>query len=577
MRVAERANPTVVGTYRKSGRDRWLEPDDNRLPAIRVTGTDLAAAPGEKVVVALSSFPRPGRPEPEGAVVERLGTAGEPDVETLAIIRSLSLRDSFPAGVLAEAEALPREVLASDMAGRLDLRGETVFTIDDAEARDLDDAVSLTWAAGGSRRLGVHIADVAHYVAPGSALDIEARRRGTSVYLADRVLPMLPPRLSNGIASLHPGVDRLTMSVFMDVDRAGRVTGYEVSRSVIRSVARLTYDAVAAYLRPEFGDVLGDARREDHADGPDHAATLGIPEAAGPVLRRMAGLAGDLRRRRMARGSLDFDIPEEKVLLDDEGRPLEVVVRPRNIATQLIEEFMLAANEAVADYLLWHGLAYISRVHEEPFPDDLEGLRETLAPLGYRVPTTRVPRPAELRDILEASRGRPEAPDVHKALLKALPQARYSAARLSHYALASPNYLHFTSPIRRYPDLDTHRRVASALSGTPDRDLDPVVLGKIEALAKACSVAERVAERAEVESLELKKTELAHSGLGELMEGEVTEVFRFGAFVRLPMAVEGLVPATERGVLALRAGQRVTVQIVRVDLAKRQIELALTE
>jgi len=291
----------------------------------------------------------------------------------------------------------------------------------------------------------------------------------------------------------------------------------------------------------------------------------------------MAPLAERLRRRRMDRGSLDFDLVEEKVKLDGQGRPLAVVRRPRNIATQLIEEFMIAANETVADYLLWNGVPFIRRIHEEPFKDDLEALRETLAPLGYRVPTTRAPRPADLQAILEASRDRPEGEEVHKALLKALPQARYSALPGGHFALASANYAHFTSPIRRYPDLTVHRQVVAVLEGRahpPGREppAGPSVEDRLVAVAGSCSRAERVAERAEDESLKLMKTRLALASLGSVEEGEVVDVFDFGSFVRLPNGVEGLVGASATG-HDLRIGQKVRVQIVRVDVAKRHVDL----
>ncbi len=580
VRVLERANPTLVGTYQRQGREEWVEPDDRRLPRVLVRGTSLGAEPGEKVVVALASFPSVGRPEPAGPVVERLGAGGDPDVETLAIIRSHNLRDDFPAEVLAEAERLPRQVGPADEAGRLDLRAATVFTIDDADARDLDDAISVELlrpqAGEHSRgsgagvqnpvwRLGVHIADVAHYVPPGSALDEEARRRGTSVYLADRVLPMFPPRLSNGIASLHPGADRLTVSVFMNVDGNGRVVAYDVGRSVVRSAARLTYDAVASLLGPGAGPRPEDAPGSGWA--PEDGADAVPPEVAA-ALRAMEPLAAALRRRRLERGSLDFDLVEEKARLDGQGRPVAVVRRTRSVATQLIEEFMIAANEAVADFLLWSGVPYVRRIHEDPFPDDLEALREQLAPLGYRVPATRAPRPADLQAILEAAKGRPEGEDVHAALLRALPQARYSALPGGHFALASANYLHFTSPIRRYPDLTVHRQVLAVLDGRPTREDAPA----LEALAAFCSRAERAAESAEAESLELVKARLGLGLLGDVLDGEVVEVFGFGAFVRLPNGAEGLVQAADGG-RGLRRGQRIRVQVVRADVARRQVRL----
>lgn len=587
VRILERANSSIVGTLQSAGRELWVVPGDPRLgPRVPVLGGPLGASDGEKVVLAVTRFPGPAQDVPVGRIVERLGPAGDPGAETLAIIRNHDLRDEFPPEALAEADRLPREVTPAERSEprRVDLTGRLIFTIDDAEARDLDDAVSIDNKADGSWRLGVHIADVSHYVASGSPLDAEAALRGTSVYLVDRVLPMFPQLLSNGLASLHPGTDRLTVSVFMDIDRHGRVTGSEVTRSVIRSAARLTYSAVAALLRPEFGDQLG-SERDVRETGPDDGAALEsepIPEDLSQPLAEMARLARCLRRRRMARGSLDFDFPEEKVELDGAGRPRAVVHRPRNTATQLIEEFMIVANEAVADFLLWNGTAFIARVHEEPFPADLLALRELLAPLGFRVPTSRTPRPSELQAILEASRGRPEQRDVHRALLRALPQARYSAVRRPHFALASANYCHFTSPIRRYPDLTVHRQVAAVLDGSahPDPTEAAALVDRLELVAQACSRTERAAEAAERESVALKKTELAQRCLGDVAEGEVVAVFEFGAFVRLPNGVEGLVPARDEiglpaGGARLRLGNRVRVQVARADVSRRRVDLSL--
>lgn len=594
VRVLERANPAIVGTFRSSGREAWVVPDEQRLgPRVLVRGGTLGAPDGEKVVVAVTRFPGPAQDQPTGRVVERLGAAGDPDAETRAIIRGYDLREEFPPDALAVAERLPREVEAGHLADqttpqRTDLTGHTVFTIDDAEARDLDDAVSIDTKPDGSWRLGVHIADVSHYVPPESPLDTEAERRGTSVYLVDRVLPMFPSRLSNGLASLHPEALRLTLSVTMDIDPDGRVTGAEVFRSVIRSVARLTYDAVAAHLRPEFGDqfdVTGAGHPVTSPAAPPAAGSAPddpVSESLAGPLGEMARLARQLRRRRMARGSLDFDFPEEKVKLDGLGRPTAVLLRPRNIATQIIEEFMITANEAVADWLLWHGTPFIARIHEQPFPDDLLALRDLLAPLGFRVPTARAPRPADLQAVLEASRHRPERREVHRAVLRALPQARYSAVRRPHFALASSNYCHFTSPIRRYPDFTVHRQVKAVLDGRAHLDATDAaaLVDRLEAVAAASSRAERTAEAAERESVALKKTELAQRCLGDVADGEVVAVFDFGAFVRLPNGVEGLVPARDAvGLPAagarLTLGSRVRVQVARADLSRRRVDLTV--
>lgn len=581
IRILERANPRVVGTFEATKHLAYVVPDEKRLPEdIYVPkGMTNGARSGEKVVVQIVQWPD-ARRGAEGRIVERLGMKGEVGVDIVSVIRKYGLPEAFPANVLREAEQVPEEVTpeAVQESNRRDLRSWTIVTIDGEDAKDLDDAVSVVRLGKSRWQLGVHIADVAHYVAEGSALDREAYRRGTSVYLADRVVPMLPPRLSNGICSLNPGVDRLTLSCVMEIDGEGKVRSYEIFPSVIRTAARLTYTRVNQILGGEPG------------------AEKGL-EALVPLCREMANLMAVLRERRMRRGALDFDLPEAKVHLNDRGWPTDVRRVDRGTAERIIEEFMLVANETVAEHCKAKGLPLLFRVHEAPAADRIAGLREFLGLFGYnlRLPRDGTVTPADLQKVTEWCQGRPEEGLIGSVLLRTMRQARYSEEPEGHFGLATEHYCHFTSPIRRYPDLVVHRVLRAHL-------LHPRALpGKLRArwertmpeAARHCSERERVAMEAERETIELKKAEFMSDKIGQQFPGVISGVTQWGFYVQLENTVEGLVHIStltddyyhfysehyaligERTRRRFRLGDRVVVRVLKVDVDNRQIDFAL--
>ncbi|MDI3316609.1 MAG: ribonuclease R [Bacillota bacterium] len=579
IRVLERAHPTIVGLLDSQGDYALVRPDDRRLPSVFVPGSALAGAQsGEKVVVRIERWPE-GRQGAVGRVLQRLGRAEAPGVDVLSILTAHGLSADFPAEVREEAAAVPQTVRPGERRGRKDLRRQTVVTIDSEDTRDIDDAISLEPGQGGARwRLGVHIADVSHYVREGTALDAEARRRGTSVYLVDRVLPMLPPELSNGIASLNPGEERLTLSVFIDFDSRGERVDHTITPSVIRSSARLTYTQVWTLFQ---GDE--EVRRE-----------LGEPVAK--MLLEMRQLADQLRARRMERGAIDLDLPEAKALLDQSGRATDIVVAERNEAHRLIEEFMLAANEVVAEEFFWRRVPFLYRVHERPSAERIEQLRAALAPLGIAWRSAAEPHPKELQRVVEQVRGRPGERLIHSLVLRSMARARYSPENLGHYALATRNYCHFTSPIRRYPDLFVHRVIHAALSseGIPPRQ-EAEWRRLLPDLAAHCSETEREADEAERESVEAKMMEVMEGRVGELFDGWISGVTSFGIFVQLTNLAEGLVHVStitddyyqydpdalqlvgERTGRIFRLGDPVRVRVAAVHRVERRMDLLLAD
>ena len=477
---------------------------DTNGPAV---GAALETLVGQTVVAKVTVYPQKPRQSFRGRVVEVLGKRGAPGLDIAVVARAHGLPLAFSPAVLAEAAAVPQEVAPEQLEGRLDLRdpataGLTVFTIDGEDAKDLDDAISVQDMGDGRVRLGVHIADVSHYVTESTHLDREAAHRTTSVYLVDRVLPMLPPALSNGICSLHPDVDRLTVSAFMEFDAQGRRERYTFARSVIRSSARLTYKQVSAALGA-------------WAPAPDHPEDVPPPlptTAPGLLenLERAKALAMELRRRRTERGAIDFDFPEDKVILDDTGRPVAIRRYERTVADQIIEEFMLAANETVAEYLQFAEMPVIYRVHEQPVPAKMKELQASLRELGLtkvRIAPEDV-HPSVIQAILERAAGTREGRLIQTLLLRSLQKARYAAKPLGHFALATRHYCHFTSPIRRYPDLLVHRVLTEVLAaGRPHPKKLTRWQETFPDLAERCSAGERKGEQAEFESVDLKKAE----------------------------------------------------------------------
>ncbi|HYX21896.1 MAG TPA: ribonuclease R [Thermoanaerobaculia bacterium] len=582
LRVLERARERVVGRFETAEGRKVVVPYDPKLDAvIRIAdGKTHRAREGEIVSVRLTAFPD-ARRIAHGEVEERLGFLGEPGVDIEIVLRSHNLPPRFPQPVVEEAEAFPEEVREEDLLGRHDFRERRIVTIDGETAKDFDDAVEVERTRDGFR-LGVHIADVSHYVEEGTALDDEARSRGTSVYFPGRVLPMLPERLSNGLCSLNPRVDRLVLSAFLDIDAKGRVTGSSFAKGVIRSGHRMTYTEVARLL--------------EEGPGPDDARRYG---AYLEDFRTMGELAGVLRKRREARGSIDFDLPDADIVLDDEGLVVGIVPETRNVAHRLIEEFMLAANEAVAKKLLFAKQPAMYRVHDRPDPDRLVDLREVLESFGYELKGDLDEiAPAQFQRLLVEIEGKPEERLLHDLLLRAQRKAVYSEECRGHYALAAPYYCHFTSPIRRYPDLVVHRALSRLLAAgrpVPAKEFESLN-ERFREVAAVASDRERRAEQAERESLLWKKIVFMRDKVGREFDANATGVASFGVFVTLrDFFVEGLVPVSALGNdffvyeekqhrlrgrssgRSYRLGDALRVRLVAIDEVRRRLDFRLAE
>jgi ribonuclease R len=575
IRILERAKTTIVGTLKQSPRFFSVIPDDPRLihnvyvqvPPEAPSARNARA--GDKVVVRLVEW-ESRHTNPEGEIIEVLGRSGAPGIDIVSIIRNYDLPTEFPKAVMDEAESISPTVEPRSMSGRVDLRDKFIVTIDPDDAKDFDDAIDVERLDGKGWRLGVHIADVAAYVTPGTALDREARLRGNSVYLPDRVIPMLPERLSNGVCSLKPDVDRLTHSAFIEFDSGGAVTSTRFARTIIRSAKRLTYKEAYAILQAPARDRLGEE------------------------LHTSWELASLLRRKRFAHGSLDLDFPEVKVRLDDQGRPIALERIENDESHQLIEEFMLAANEAVARELKNRSIPTIYRVHEDPDPEKLADYRELILSYNYKVGDLTQRR--EIQKLLAAIKGKPEEPALKVGLLKSLKRARYLPQPLGHYGLAKTNYLHFTSPIRRYADLVAHR----SLAGVKQTRLSGMDMASLATLAQHISDTERNAAEAEMEAVKMKKLEFFERQLTErnpqVFRAVIMDVKNFGLVIELPDALlTGLIhvsslqddfyqfDATQRRLTARRSrkrysiGDQLQVFVARVDRFKRQIDFALAD
>ncbi len=578
IRILERANGRVVGRFEfAGGQIGFVVPDEKKLcwDIFVPKNHQKGAHNGDKVVVEITRWPE-ARRNPEGKIVEVFGASGEPGVDILSIIKKYGLPEEFPPRVLREADATPLEIAVDDEDGRWDLREVPMVTIDGDDAKDLDDAVSLETLDNGNYRLGVHIADVAFYVREGSELDQEAFQRGTSVYLVDRVIPMLPGRLSNGICSLNAGVDRLALSVFMEINKEGHVVRYEIGPAVIRVDERMTYNNVRRIL--DDHDEMLCQRYADFVE----------------TFEQMRGLCLILCQQRHRRGALDFDFPECKVYLDESGRPEDVCLREQSIANQIIEEFMLLANETVAKHLFNLDVPLLYRVHEEPKQEKLAALNEFLHGFGYHIPVSGGVHPRFFQDVLQQVEGKPEQLVVHTVMLRSLQHARYAPAPLGHFGLAVQLYTHFTSPIRRYPDLIVHRMLWEIIT---HRSLAAERLEVLEQQmsdnAQQSSKRELVAEEAERETVDLKKVEYIRQFMGEIFDGFVSSVTNFGMFIALPNGIEGLVHVSsmaddyylfddksytltgEHTRKAFKIGDKLRVQLVRASLEDRQIDFEL--
>ena len=565
----------VIGTFERSKNFGFVIPDNQRInrdifiPLERTRG----AVTGQKVMAELTDYGR-GRRNPEGRITQILGEASDPETEVLSIILAYGLPMEFPERVENQAERAAKPVSDADRAGRLDLREEVCVTIDGEDAKDLDDAVSLK-QEGDQYILGVHIADVANYVQENSALDWEAKERGTSVYLADRVIPMLPRTLSNGICSLNEGEDRLALSCIMTLDERGRITGHRIAESVIRVNRRLSYTGVQKVL-----------------DG-DPEEQAWYPELV-PMLLEMEHVSGLLRRRRRKRGSIDFDFPETKVILDEKGHTVDIRPYERNAATRLIEDFMLAANETVAEDYYWQAQPFVYRVHEKPDADRMQRLGTFIRNFGYQLRTAGDElHPGEIQKLLDRIAGTPEEAMLSRLTLRSMKRAQYATDCSGHFGLAAPYYCHFTSPIRRYPDLQIHRIIKENLRGRLTAERVEHYEAILSEVAKHSSETERRADEAERETVKLKKVDYMERHIGEEYDGVISGITAYGLYVELANTVEGLVHVNSlegdfyefdenaselRGVrtgLAYRLGEKVRVRVKGTDRLCRTIDFEM--
>ena len=566
----ERANLRIIGRFEHRGGSPVVVPADKRIPyAVEIPrGKQLGAQEGQIVTALIERFPDRLQ-GPQGRVEEILGNEWDPAIEIEMIIRGHDLRTGFPAEVVAETEGLTASISREETAGRRDFRDLFTVTIDGLDAKDFDDAVSIERREKGWR-VWVHIADVSHYVRPGSALFEEAEVRATSVYLVDRVLPMLPEILSNDVCSLRPQEERLTLSVEIDVGRSGDVERYWIGEGIIRSSARLTYEQVDLHFS-------GESAYEAEVES---------------LLSEMRRLSEALEGRRLSRGALNFETVEPKVVLDEEGRPQEILVRERTPATQLIEETMILANETVAEFMAAREAPLVYRIHEEPDPAIIEQIYDIVYVLGYRG-TLNLGRaePSELQAVIDFASGRPEKLLINTLLIRAMQQARYSTANRGHYGLASTAYCHFTSPIRRMPDLVVHHLVKQELGVVGSgRDALGEMTSRLPALAEESSVQEREAEAAGRESTDVKICEYMQRHIGDSFQGMISGVTSFGFFVELANTAEGLVHVSDldddlygfepqqfllrgrRSGKIYRLGQPVKVVLKRVRVGQRRLD-----
>lgn len=579
VRVLHRANRKVVGTFDKDKYLGFVVPDDKRLHQDIVIPKDEIhdAKPGYKVVAEILRWPEKRR-NPEGKIIEVLGHKDDVGTDILSIIRQFDLPEVFPEDVIEAAQKVPQEVPAEEIKRRRDLRDVRMVTIDGSDAKDLDDAVSIERLENDHYRLGVHIADVTYYVQENSPLDQEAQARATSVYLVDRVVPMLPKELSNGICSLNPQVDRLAFSVWMEIDQHGNVVDQEIFESVIRTTERMIYEEVTKILEENDLDLI------------DRYSIL-VED-----FRHMETLSKILRNRRLRRGSIDFDLDEAKITLDIQGKPVEVKPYERGISNKIIEEFMLVCNETVAEFLFHKELPCLYRVHEEPSVEKLLDFNEFIHNFGYHLKGVGGSiHPKSLQALLEKIRGSREEDIISTVMLRSLQKAKYSHENLGHFGLAAEYYSHFTSPIRRYPDLIIHRILKDTLNGRMDQARIGALNDQLPPLADHCSAREKLADEAERETDDLKKAEFMLDKIGMEFDGIISGVANQGIYVELDSTVEGLVRMAsldddyyvyndkhycligERTRKVYRLGDLVRIRVAQVDLASRNIDFVLAE
>lgn len=576
--VLERSNSKIIGVYEDSRNFGFVVPEDTRLNQdIFISKKDRNGAKDGDVVICEIVKWADKRRSPEGIVKEVLGRKGDKGLDILTIIKKYGLPEEFSEKVLNYAENIEEEIEAKEYARRKDLRNLRMVTIDGEDAKDLDDAVSIERLDNGKFRLGVHIADVSHYVREKNPLDKEALKRGTSVYLIDRVIPMLPKKLSNGICSLNPKVDRLALSCFMVIDKNGKVIQHEIEESVIKTSERMTYTDVTKILENNDEELI---KRYDYL----------VDD-----FKAMEELCNILREKRIKRGAIDFNFEESKIILNDLGKPIDIKPYDRAIANRIIEEFMLVCNETIAEHMFWTNLPFVYRIHEEPDEEKLEKFKEFVYNLGYIVRWGQEAHPRALQDILEKVKGKKEETVVSTLLLRSMMQAKYSPECVGHFGLAAKYYCHFTSPIRRYPDLQIHRIIKEQLNGKIDEKRAGRLTNIVKIASKQSSEMERLAQEAEREVDDLKKAEYMQERIGEEFTAIISSVTSFGLFAELPNTIEGLIHITaldddyyiydeahlcligERTKKVYRLGDEIKVRCTRVDIDNREVYFDLIE
>ena len=527
VRILSHGTTRLVGYFQKNKNFGFVVPDNQRfikdvfVPLERSKG----AVTGHKVVVELTKYGGDNK-KPEGKIVEIIGHVNDPGTDIMSIVKGYDLPIEFPEKVLNQAERVAKDVSTADMAGRMDIRDWQMVTIDGEDAKDLDDAISLT-KEGENYKLGVHIADVTNYVQEKSALDREAYKRGTSVYLVDRVIPMLPHILSNGICSLNEGEDRLALSCIMTINDKGNVVDYKIAETVICVDRRMTYTSVKKILE-----------EQDEEESKKYEEFV-------PMFQMMEKVAGILREKRKKRGSIDFDFPETKMVLDEQEKPIELKPYDRNVATKIIEDFMLLANETVAEHYFWQEIPFVYRTHEQPDEEKIQKLAIFINNFGHSMHiANNAVRPKEIQKLLAKVEGTNEEALISRLALRSMKQAKYTPENTGHFGLATTYYCHFTSPIRRYPDLQIHRIIKEDLRGRMNDNRREHYEKILPEVTKQCSERERLAEEAERETIKLKKVEYMEEHIGEVFEGVISSITKWGIYVELPNTIEGLVHVT---------------------------------
>ena len=576
--ILERGRDEIVGTFEKSRNFGFVIPDNQKygkdifIPKEHTKG----AVNGHKVVVKLTSYGDAGH-SPEGKIIEILGHVNDPGVDIMSVVKAYDLPVEYPEEVMRYLDRIPEEIDPEELKNRLDIRQLQTVTIDGEDAKDLDDAITLN-REGNIYHLGVHIADVTHYVWEGTPLDKEALKRGTSVYLVDRVIPMLPHKLSNGICSLNPGLDRLSLSCFMDIDDKGNVISHKIAETVMRSDRRMTYINVAKIIEEQDEELC-----REYADFV-------------PMFMLMQELAEILRGRRHKRGAINFDFPESKIIVDAKGKPLEIKPYERNKATKIIEEFMLIANETIAENFFWQEIPFVYRTHENPDEEKIRKLAIFINNFGYSIKIGQEDiHPKELQKLLIKIEDTPEEALISRITLRSMKQAKYTVDNIGHFGLSAKYYCHFTSPIRRYPDLQIHRIIKESLRGKLGEKRLQHYEQTLPEVANHSSKTERRAEEAERDVEKLKKIEYMMDHIGESFEGVISGVTNWGLYVELPNTVEGMVRVSdmtddyyiydeehyqmigEHTRKIYKLGQKVTIEVIGADKLQRSIDFAFVE